>query len=133
MVTITNDWLELLSDIALGKSDDEISAVAVGIGTGNEGQGANALANEVYRSNKDNADVSFEETGTTGQFRARLEVTAGGSTANVETSNPDENDITEIGIFTEQGQLVVIDEFSSAIEIPAGHTEEFTIDANYTR
>lgn len=133
MVAITNGWLELLSDIALGKSDDEIHAVAVGIGTGNEGQGANQLANEVYRSNKTNADVSFDEQGGTGQFRATLRVTAGGSTANVETSNPDENDITEIGIFTKQGELVVIDEFTSPIEIPAGHTEEFTIDANYTR
>lgn len=133
MVTVTDDWLERLSDILLGNVDDEIHEVAVGIGTGNEGTGAQSLANEVYRSNKNNNDCYFEEIGSTGEFRAHLEVTAGGGTANVSTSNPDENDITEIGVFTEQGDLIVIDEFASAVTIPDGHTEEFTIDGDYTR
>lgn len=133
MVTVTDDWLELLSDIALGNADDEIHAVAVGIGIGNEDTGADSLANEVYRSNKNFNDCYFEETGDTGEFTAHLEVTAGGGTANISVQNPDENEITEIGVFTEQGELVVIDEFASAVTIPSGHTEEFTIDGNYTR
>jgi hypothetical protein len=133
MVTVVDDWLERLSDIVLGNVDDEIHEVAVGIGTGNEGTGASSLANEVYRSDKTHGDCFFEEIGTTGEFRAHLEVTAGGGTANVSVSNPDENDITEIAVFTESGQMVVIDEFASAVTIPSGHTEEFTIDGDYTR
>lgn len=133
MVTVTDDALERISDIVLGNIDDELYSVAVGIGTGNEGNNADALANEVYRSNKNYGDCFFEEIGGTGEFRAHLEVTAGGSTANVSVSNPDENDITEIGVFTEQGELVVIDEFASPVEIPSGYTEEFTIDGDYTR
>lgn len=132
MVEVTDDGLERVSDVALGNEDDEIHEVAVGIGTGNEGTGANSLANEVYRSNKNNGDCYFVETSADGDFEAHIEVTAGGSTANVTTSNPDENDITEIGVFFEGGQLLVIDEFT-AVTIPSGHTEEFAVPVNITR
>jgi hypothetical protein len=130
MVTVIDDWLERVSDILLGKTDDEIHEIAVGTGTGNEGSNASSLANEVYRSNKQNSNCWFEETGSTGQFRAHLEVTAGGGTANV--SVPGENDITEIAVFSKSGQMVVIDEFASPVTIPTGHTEEFIFDGDYT-
>ena len=133
MVTITDNALERISDIVLGNVDDELHAVAVGIGTGNEAESADSLANEVYRSNKNYGDCYFEDIGSTGEFRAHLEVTAGGSTANVSVSNPTENEITEIGVFTKQGELIVIDEFVDTVVIPSGYTEEFTIDGDYTR
>ncbi len=132
MVTVTDDGLERISDIFLGFVDDKAYRVAVGTGTGNEGKKANILNNRVYISNRDNDDCYFEETNATGGFRAHLEVTAGGSTASVSTSNPDENDITEIAVFTKQGVLIVIDEFQE-VTIPNGHTEEFTIEGDITR
>lgn len=128
MVTVTDDGLERVDDIVHGRVDDEIDAIAVGTGTGNEGTGADALANEVYRSTKDNADVRFDDTGGTGESEAVIEVTAGGGTANVAGGT----EISEIGIFTAGGELIAIDEFA-AVQIPTGHTEQFVMPTDYTR
>jgi len=128
MVTVTDDGLERVDDIVHGRVDDEIREIAVGTGTGNEGTGADALANEVYRSDKDNADVQFDDVGGTGETEAVIEVTAGGGTANVAGGT----EISEMAIFTEAGELVAIDEFAG-VEIPAGHTEQFVMPTDYTR
>jgi len=132
MVTVTNDWLDRLSDIALGNIDDEIHEVAVGIGTGSESAGASSLANEVYRSSKTFGDCAIKDDGPTGEFSAEIEVTAGGSTANVSVTNPDNNDITEIGVFTKQGGLVVINEYSTPVTISSDSRERFIINGNFT-
>jgi hypothetical protein len=131
MVTVTNDWLNRLSDIAIGNIDDEIHEVAVGTGTGNESAGASSLANEVYRSNKTFGDCAIEDDGPAGEFSAEIEVTAGGSTANVSVTNPDNNDITEIGVFTKQGGLVVINEYSTPVTISSGSRERFIINGDF--
>jgi len=128
MVTVTDDGLERVDDIVHGRVDDEIHAIAVGTGTGNEGTGADVLANEAYRSNKDNGDVRFEDTGGTGESEAVIEVTAGGGTANVAGGT----EISEMAIFTEAGELIAIDEFAG-VQIPTGHTEQFVVPTDYTR
>lgn len=128
MVTVTDDGLELVDDVMHGRADDEIHAIAVGTGTGNEGSGADSLSKEVYRSNKENTDCRFDDTGGTGESEGVVEVTAGGGTANVDPGT----EIAEIGVFSEGGTLVVIDEFDP-VPIADGHTEEFAIPSDYQR
>ena len=128
MVTVTDDGLERVDDIVHGRVDDEIHTIAVGTGTGSEGTGADALANEAYRSTKNNGDVRFDDTGGIGETEAVIEVTAGGGTANVAGGT----EISEMAIFSEAGELIAIDEFAG-VQIPTGHTEQFVMPTDYTR
>lgn len=133
MVTVTDDWLEELSKIALGESDDRIQEIAVGTGTGSESQDSTSLSNEVYRVSFDSGAAKLETTDAVGEFTASIDVTAGGSTANVSLQNPDENDITEIAIFTRDGIMVVIDEFTNPQTIDVGTTQRFNFIGSYIR
>lgn len=128
MVTATDAWLDELSDVLIGRSSDELHEVSVGTGSGSEGPNATSLSNEVYSSNKLNDDVFFTDEGNTGQYEAHIQVSAGGSTANV---SPDTT-ITEIAVITKEGTLAIIDEFNG-VTIPAGNVEEFIIPADYVR
>ena len=129
MTTITDTGLEWISDTSLGKTGEEIDAIAVGTGTGNEGTGATSLASETYRADKSNEDVVFVETDATGAFEAVITVTGGQEV-------PDDTDITEIGVFggdtAGDPDLIVIDEFA-AVTVEQGHTEEFTVPIDITR
>jgi hypothetical protein len=133
MTTVTDTWLQALSEIALGESDDRIQEIAVGTGTGSESQDSTALSNEVYRVSFDSGAANLELTDTVGEFVASIDVTAGGSTANVSAQNPSENDITEIAIFTRDEVMVVINEFPEPETIDVGTTQRFTFTGSYIR
>lgn len=128
MTTITNTGLNWIRDVALGRVDEEIDAIAVGSGTGNEGTGAAALASEEYRAEKSNEDVVFVETDT-GAFEAVITVTGDQEVA-AGTA------ISEIAVFGGEGvgdaDLLVIDEFAD-VTVEQGHTEEFTVPIDITR
>lgn len=133
MVTITDAYLEELSDLAVGDSDKELHVLKVGSGTGSEGTGSSGLTSVEYESDKDNTDVKFIDQGT-GEYEARIDVTAGGTTANV----PADTSITEIGVFHtapdgSNETLAIVDNSFSAVTIPAGNTERFKIPIDHTR
>lgn len=129
MTTITDTGLEWISDVILGSVTEEIDAIAVGSGTGAEGNGATSLTTEEYRAQKSNEDVVFTETDATGAFEAIITITGGQEV-------PAGTQITEIGVFGGDGaadpDLIVIDEFAS-VTIEQGHTEEFTVPIDITR
>jgi len=129
MTTATDDGLEALSDAAHGFTSDEIDAIAVGTGTGNEATGATSLASEAYRADRTSEDVEFVETDATGAVEAIITVTGGQEV-------PADTDITEIGVFIGEtngnATLLIIDEFA-AVTVEDGHTEEFTVPYDLTR
>lgn len=129
MTTITDNGLEWLSDAALGFNSEEIDAIAVGTGAGNEGTGATSLTAEEYRADQTSEDVVFIETDATGAFEAIITVTG-------DQEVPAGTEITEIAVFAGETDanptMIVIDEFA-AVTIENGHTEEFTIPIDITR
>jgi|APHM01.1.fsa_nt_gi hypothetical protein len=131
MVTTTDDYLEELSDLSVGRSERELHTVKVGSGTGSESSTSDGLASVEYESNKENTDVNFVDD-PDGQYVAQIDVSAGGTTASV----PADTQITEIGVFSTNPdgsveKLAHVDNFS-AVTIPAGNTERFEIDIDYT-
>jgi hypothetical protein len=136
MTTIADEWLEAASDTlrGSGSANYELHGIAVGSGTGSEQKPLTGLATEEYRSYKTNNGCRFVDTGQTGEFEAQLEVTGGGSMAEV----PDGTTITEIMVFahnngdkTDTLKIVAIDELGSGVTIGAGETETFAIEGNY--
>lgn len=128
MTTTTDDGREWISEKVQGNESDAIDTIALGTGTGNEGSGAQSLANEVHRAHRSNSDVTFPEGNNPGEFEAVINITGGAEV-------PDGTEITEIGVFAggEDGSdtLIVIDEFSK-VTVDQGHTEEFYIPISIT-
>lgn len=122
MTTFTDDAREWLADLSLGNVSTQIDAVAIGTGK-NEGPGASALANQEYRTDTGDPNVTITDTGT-GSYSVALQVTGG-------TEIPAGTQITEMGILADGigggGILVFIDQFDY-IEVPGGETVEFPID-----
>ena len=123
MTTPTDDGLEIIGDLIIGNVDAAIDAIAVGSGTGSEGEGATSLNNEEHRASVSGSNVELIETGETGQSELIIRVKGG---TEVDGGTP----ITEVGAFFNGsgggGTLGFIDNFDSKV-VEAGHTEEFTI------
>jgi len=123
MTTTTNDGLEIVGDLIIGNVDAVIDAIAVGSGTGSEGNDATSLNNEEHRSAVTDSNVELIETGQTGQSELIIRVKGG---TEVDAGTP----VTEIGAFFNGagggGTLGFVDNFN-AVVVDAGHTEEFTI------
>lgn len=118
MTTITDDGLEFVGDRLIGNSSAVINTVAVGTGQ-NESSDATALGNQEYSATDSSNNVEILETGTTGEIEFVITLKGG-------TEVPANTDVTEIGLFTDDGTLVVIDEFSG-VTVEDGRTEEFVV------
>lgn len=118
MTTVTDNGLEFVGDRLIGNSSAVINTVAVGTGK-NESSSATGLGNQEYSATDTSNNVEILETGTTGEIEFVITLKGG-------TEVPANTDITETGLFTDDGTLVVIDEFSS-VTVEDGRTEEFVI------
>jgi hypothetical protein len=129
MTTTTDDGLEWASEVIVGDRAEELNAIAVGTGTGNEGTGATSLANQVHKNDQTDADCTFKDLSATGELEAIITVT-GGTEVTAGTT------ITEIAVFGGfnggSDTLVVIDEFAG-VTVEDGHTEEFTVPVTLQR
>lgn len=124
MTTIPDEGLEATGDLL----KDAIAYVGLGTGQ-NESTTASALGSREYLAQTSNSNVRLVETGDTGEYEIVIEVTGG-------TEVSGGTNISEIAAFfgdpDSGGEVFAIDEFD-AVEIEAGHTEEFTIPVDPTR
>lgn len=118
MTTITDNGLEFVGDRLIGNNSAVINTIAVGTGQ-NESNSATALGNQEYSATDTSNNVEIVETDTTGEIEFAITLKGG-------TEVPPNTEITEIGLFTDAGTLVVIDAFSS-VTVEDGRTEEFVI------
>lgn len=130
---VAESWFENLSKTIHGRSgfDYEIHGIAVGTGSGSTNTPITGLDDEVYRSNKENSDCYFNDAGSGGDVNGFIEVTAGGTTANI----PADTEITELMVFALNRAdgtttVVAVEEFGS-VTIGAGETETFKVEEDY--
>ncbi len=124
--------MTILPDIGLERRGDlvksDIAYLAVGTGS-NETVGATDLGNRVYKSQVSNSNVEIVETGSTGEYEAIITIKGG-------TEVSGGTQISEMAAYSGDpdsgGILLTIDEFP-AVEVEAGHTEEFTIPHDPSR
>lgn len=126
MTTTTDLGLEWIGDKTIDNVNDSISKIAVGSGSGNESTVASSLANEVYRGDVADSNVTQVESSATGRFDTEVVVTGG-----VEV--PANTVITEIALFSGSGVMIVIDDFDSGVTVGAGVKQSFQIRFNPTR
>jgi len=118
--------MTLIPDVGLEARGDLVrNAIAyVALGTGqNEQTDASDLDHREYTAEASNSNVELVETGSTGEYEVVLRVKGGTEVAGG-------TQISEMATFDGDpdngGTLLAIDEFA-AVEVEAGHTEEFTI------
>lgn len=98
--TIPNDGLNWVADAATpGVDEPKLQYVSVGTGTSSPKIDDTDLESETYRSDIDTATSSIDRSSSTGSIRASITVSGG-------TEVPSGEEITELGIFTESGELV---------------------------
>jgi len=118
MTTTPDTGLEAIGDLL----KNAVAYVAIGSGQ-NESTTATSLGNREYFAQVSNTNVDVVETDTDGGHDVVIRVKGG-------TEVPGGTDISEMGVFdgdpTAGGSLLYIDDFG-AVEVEAGHTEEFTI------
>lgn len=129
MTTTTDNGLEVLGDLLIGNSSQEINALAIGSATGTEVTDATSLGTQEASAVISDNNAAIVETGVTGESELIIRVKGG-------LEVPAGTEITEIGAFaggaSGSGTLIFVDNFSPVL-IEAGHTEEFTIPVNPTR
>jgi hypothetical protein len=127
MTVHTNAGKEWHSDKAHGDVATAIDTIALGTGTGSEDDNTTALASELYRSDRSNANVEFVETDPTGGREAHITVQGG-------TEVPADAKISEMAVIAGgtggDGTVIFVDEFGD-ITVEAGHQERFTMPYDY--
>lgn len=119
----TNTGQDWLSEKAVGNvPNEELYIIAVGTGTTDPTESDTSLQSEVYRSNDGNTNCTVDTTTNTGEIVGRITVSGG-------TEVPAGTDITEIGLFVDDGSTLVFREVRTAVTIESGDrkTFEFTI------
>lgn len=104
----------------------QLYIVAVGTGTTSPTDSDTSLANEVYRANDDDSNCTVTTTTNTGEIKGSISISGG-------TEVAAGTDITEFGLFAEDGSTLFYREVRSAVTIQSGDrkTFEFKIGSTY--
>jgi hypothetical protein len=121
---IPDEGREWISQSMMDTTDGEFPyIVALGTGTGATTASNTDLDNEIYRANDGDSNCTVESTTNTGEILARITVSGG-----TEIQNPPQ-DITELGLFVNDGSTLLYREVRNAVTIESGdrQTFEFTL------
>lgn len=121
--TITNEGLDRIVDILLGNSTNYIDTIAVGDSTNNVSKTDTTMFAELSRDNDSASNVLVESTTNTGQILARTTISAGND---VNDEVPGGSDISEFGILTSDG-LLVLHETRTPITLQSNDEKAFEI------
>lgn len=119
MTTVTTDvGRNYIANVAIGTIDE----IAVGNGTTSPAESDTSLDSELYRATENDSNVAVKETSGTADILGRISISGG-------TEVPAGSDITEFGLFLENGSTMVYREVRSAVTLQAGDTKtfEFTV------
>lgn len=118
-------WTDLGLDFFEGAIIDStvtavFDTVAVGTGTNSPSGNDTTLDNQVYQGDKSGTNVTIERGPGTGEIRTTIEITGG-------TEVPSGSDITEIGFFTDVGDLIYREVRSTSITVGSGESKVIEI------
>jgi sulfate adenylyltransferase subunit 1 (EFTu-like GTPase family) len=118
MTTVTNEGLEWYRDLSLD-GGETINEVKIGSGTNTESTTATSLGAVEYSATNSSTDVEIQEGANTNEYVCNITVTGG---LEVDAGT----DITEFGVFSSDGKLIAIDNFTS-VTVSSGVTEAFSM------
>jgi hypothetical protein len=118
MTTITNEGREWYRDLSLN-GGNTVDVIKVGSGTNTETTTATSLGNLKKSASTSDSIVNIEEGKNANEFVCNITITGG-------TEVPAGTDISELGVFSSDGKLIAIDNFSS-VTVNSGVTEAFSM------
>lgn len=122
-VALTTVGLNLIADILLGESSDEINTVALGDSTNNVSASDTTMFSEVYRDDEAESNVTVGSSSNDGEIVVRVTVSAGPDSGDEVSAG---TDISEFGVISDDGVLV-LHETRSAVTLQDGDTKTFQI------
>jgi hypothetical protein len=136
MTVLTDAGLFYLADHAFGNEPAVIDAIAVGTGTAPESPDDTTLANETYRTDPSNSNITLQESDSDPSTYEAIITLKGG------TEVPGDSAITELGVFAGGSQddqtgnitgpnILVFRDVASPITIESGHTVELILPIDF--
>ncbi len=111
---------EAISEVVI----TDLYEIAVGTGTTSPSNSDTSLENEVYRSSVDNSNVTISDSSNNGEIDCSITI-SGGTEVSAGTT------VTEFGVFTTDGRLVVR-EVRSGVTLESGDRKTFEMTLTVT-